>query len=125
MQIGLVGLGRMGGNMARRLLTGGHEVAVWDRSTDAVRALASAGAGGSSSLADLVSRLVPPRAIWCMVPAGDATEQTVTALAEVLQQGDTIIDGGNSHYKDDVRRAGVLATWGRVAASGAPTAATA
>ncbi|PYR73507.1 MAG: decarboxylating 6-phosphogluconate dehydrogenase [Acidobacteria bacterium] len=112
MQIGLVGLGRMGGNMARRLLTGGHEVAVWDRSTDAVRALASAGAGGSSSLADLVSRLVPPRAIWCMVPAGDATEQTVTALAEVLQQGDTIIDGGNSHYKDDVRRAGVLATRG-------------
>ena len=112
MQIGFVGLGRMGGNMTRRLLAGGHEVVVWDRSADAVHALASAGAGGSSSLADLVARLTPPRAVWLMVPAGDPTEQTVTALAEVLQQGDTIIDGGNSYYKDDVRRAAALATRG-------------
>jgi 6-phosphogluconate dehydrogenase len=112
MQIGLIGLGRMGGNMTRRLLTGGHEVVVWDRSADAVGALAAAGASGSSSLADLVARLTPPRAVWLMVPAGDPTEQTVTALAEALQQGDTIVDGGNSHYKDAVRRAGTLATRG-------------
>ncbi|HEY3045222.1 MAG TPA: decarboxylating 6-phosphogluconate dehydrogenase [Vicinamibacterales bacterium] len=112
MQLGLVGLGRMGGNMTRRLVAGGHEIVVWDRSTEAVRTLASASATGSSSLADLVSRLAPPRAVWLMVPAGDPTEQTVTALGEVLQQGDTIIDGGNSHYKDDVRRAATLATRG-------------
>jgi 6-phosphogluconate dehydrogenase len=112
MQIGFIGLGRMGGNMTRRLLTGGHDVVVWDRSADAVRALASSGANGSSSLADLASRLTPPRAVWVMVPAGEPTEQTVTALAEVLQQGDTIIDGGNSYYKDDVRRAGMVATRG-------------
>ncbi len=112
MQIGFIGLGRMGGNMTRRLLTGGHDVVVWDRSADAVRALASSGANGSSSLADLASRLTPPRAVWVMVPAGEPTEQTVTALADVLQQGDTIIDGGNSYYKDDVRRAGMVATHG-------------
>jgi 6-phosphogluconate dehydrogenase len=102
----------MGGNMTRRLAAGGHEVVVWDRSADAVQSLARSGATASSSLPDLVSRLSPPRAVWLMVPAGDATEQTVTALAEVLQQGDTIVDGGNSHFKDDVRRAGTLATRG-------------
>jgi 6-phosphogluconate dehydrogenase len=112
MQIGLIGLGRMGGNMTRRLAAGGHEVVVWDRSADAVQSLARSGATASSSLADLVSRLSAPRAVWLMVPAGDATEQTVTALAELLQQGDTIVDGGNSHFKDDVRRAGTLATRG-------------
>jgi 6-phosphogluconate dehydrogenase len=100
----------MGGNMTRRLVAGGHEVVVWDRSADAVQSIARAGATGSSSLADLVSRLVPPRAIWLMVPAGDPTEQTVTALAEVLQPGDTIVDGGNSYFKADVRRAATLAT---------------
>jgi 6-phosphogluconate dehydrogenase len=102
----------MGGNMSRRLLGGGHEVVVWDRSADAVQTLARNGATGSSSLSDLVSRLAPPRAIWLMVPAGDATEQTVTGLAEHLQQGDTIIDGGNSHFKDDIRRAAALAIRG-------------
>jgi 6-phosphogluconate dehydrogenase len=112
MQIGLVGLGRMGGNMTRRLVAGGHEVVVWDRSPDAVQTLARGGATGSSSLPDLVNRLTPPRAVWLMVPAGDATEQTVTTLAEHLQQGDTIVDGGNSHFKDDVRRAATLATRG-------------
>src|SRR3954470_6097342 len=112
MQIGLVGLGRMGGNMTRRLVAGGHEVVVWDRSTDAVQSPARAGAMAASSLADLASRLMPPRAVWLMVPAGDPTEQTVTALGEVLQQGDTIVDGGNSHFKDDVRRAATLATRG-------------
>jgi 6-phosphogluconate dehydrogenase len=108
MQIGLIGLGRMGGNMTRRLLDGGHQVVVWDRSADAVKALAANGAGGASSLADLVSRLTAPRAIWLMVPAGDPTEQTVTALGDLLQNGDAIIDGGNTHYKDDVRRAKML-----------------
>ena len=108
MQIGLIGLGRMGGNMTRRLAGGGHHLVVWDRSADAVKATATGGATGASSLADLVARLAPPRAVWMMVPAGDPTEQTVTALAEHLQSGDTIIDGGNSHFKDDVRRAAML-----------------
>jgi len=112
MQIGLVGLGRMGGNMTRRLVAGGHDVVVWDRSADAVQTIARSGATASSSLPDLVLRLSAPRAVWLMVPAGEPTEQTVTTLAEVLQQGDTIIDGGNSHYKDDVRRAATLATRG-------------
>ena len=102
----------MGGNMTRRLLDGGHEVVVWDRSAEAVQTAGRSGATGASSLADLVSRLAPPRAVWLMVPAGDATEQTVTALAEHLQQGDTIIDGGNTHFKDDVRRSTALATRG-------------
>jgi 6-phosphogluconate dehydrogenase len=112
MQLGLIGLGRMGGNMTRRLIAGGHDVVVWDRSADAIQSLARGGAVGSSTIPDLVARLTPPRAVWMMVPAGDPTEQTVTALAEVLQQGDTIIDGGNSHFKDDVRRAATLATRG-------------
>lgn len=112
MQIGLIGLGRMGGNMTRRLIAGGHDVVVWDRSAEAVQAFVRGGATSSSSLADLASRLIPPRAVWLMVPAGEATEQTVTALAEVLQQGDTIVDGGNTHFKDDVRRAATLATRG-------------
>ena len=112
MQLGFVGLGRMGGNMTRRLVAGGHEVVAWDRNADAVQALARAGVSGAASPADLVSRLTPPRAVWIMVPAGDPTEQTVTTLAEHLQQGDTIVDGGNSHFKDDVRRAATLATRG-------------
>jgi 6-phosphogluconate dehydrogenase len=112
MQIGLIGLGRMGGNMARRLMAGGHEVVAYDRSPDAVAALAAAGAGGAGSLDDLVARLAPPRAVWVMVPAGDATEQTVVALGALLARGDAIIDGGNSHYKDDARRAAALAAAG-------------
>ena len=98
--------------MARRLLAGGHQVVAWDRSADAVQALAKSGAIGSSSPADIVARLTPPRAVWLMVPAGDPTEQTVLALADHLQAGDTVIDGGNSHFKDDVRRAGLLAQRG-------------
>jgi 6-phosphogluconate dehydrogenase len=112
MQIGLVGLGRMGGNMTRRLLGGGHDVVVWDQNASAVQTIERSGATGASSISDLVSKLTPPRAIWVMVPAGDPTEQTVTALAEHLQQRDTIIDGGNTHFKDDVRRASMLATRG-------------
>ena len=112
MQLGLIGLGRMGGNMARRLMAGGHTIVAWDRSTDAVSALAAQGAGGAASLDELVARLDAPRAVWIMVPAGDATEQTVDALAARLSAGDTIIDGGNSFYKDDMRRARALAPKG-------------
>jgi 6-phosphogluconate dehydrogenase len=108
MQLGMVGLGRMGGNMVRRLMRGGHECAVSDLSADAVAALAKEGALGSSSLADLVTKLKAPRAIWIMVPAGDPTEKTVLALAEKMEKGDTIIDGGNSMFKDDVRRSKML-----------------
>jgi 6-phosphogluconate dehydrogenase len=109
MQIGLIGLGRMGGNMARRLLGGGHQVLVWDRSHDAVKMAVAADATGAASIEDLVERLAPPRAVWVMVPAGDPTEQTVTALGLLLKEGDAIIDGGNSYFKDDVRRAQALA----------------
>jgi 6-phosphogluconate dehydrogenase len=109
MQLGLVGLGRMGGNMARRLAQGGHAVVAWDRSADAVSALRDDNITGGGSLDDLVAKLAAPRAVWVMVPAGDPTEQTVAALADKLSAGDVIIDGGNSHYKDDVRRAKTLA----------------
>ena len=105
MQLGIIGLGRMGGNMARRLIAGGHSVVAWDRSADAVRSLASAGVTGATSLDDLIATLAAPRAVWIMVPAGGPTEDTVAALAQRLQADDVIIDGGNSHYKDDVRRA--------------------
>jgi 6-phosphogluconate dehydrogenase len=108
MQLGLVGLGRMGGNMARRLLAGGHAIAAWDRSPEAVQALAAGGATGAPSLDQLVETLQPPRAVWVMVPAGDPTEQTVAALGERLQADDVIVDGGNTYYKDDVRRARAL-----------------
>jgi 6-phosphogluconate dehydrogenase len=99
----------MGGNMARRLAGAGHTVVAWDRSAEAVSALQGRGINGSSSLDDLVAALTPPRAVWIMVPAGDATEHTVSALAERLSPDDVIIDGGNSYYKDDVRRAQALA----------------
>lgn len=109
MQLGMVGLGRMGSNMVRRLMKGGHECVVTDLSADAVAALAKEGATGAQSLKDLVAALRPPRAVWVMVPAGNATEQTVTTLGDLLQAGDTIVDGGNSWFKDDVRRAKLLA----------------
>ena len=110
MQLGMVGLGRMGSNMVRRLMKGGHECVVTDLSADAVEALARDGATGAHSLKALVAGLQPPRAVWVMVPAGNATEQTVTTLGDLLQAGDTIIDGGNSWFKDDVRRAKILAS---------------
>jgi 6-phosphogluconate dehydrogenase len=106
MQLGMVGLGRMGANMTRRLMHGGHQLVVSDLSADAVRHLAGEGATGASGLDDLVAKLKPPRAVWVMVPAGAATEQTVQKLAQSMQSGDAIIDGGNSYFKDDVRRAG-------------------
>ena len=108
MQLGMVGLGRMGANMTRRLMRGGHQVVVSDLSPQAVKDLAGECALGSSSLQDLVSKLKAPRAVWIMVPAGGPTEQTVQTLAGYLQAGDTIIDGGNSYFKDDVRRSKML-----------------
>jgi 6-phosphogluconate dehydrogenase len=104
MQLGMVGLGRMGSNMTRRLMRSGHQLVVSDLSPDSVKQLAGEGATGSSSLQDLISKLTPPRAVWVMVPSGNATEQTVQTLALHMQSGDTIIDGGNSYFKDDVRR---------------------
>jgi 6-phosphogluconate dehydrogenase len=104
MQLGMVGLGKMGANMTRRLIRGGHQVVVSDLNPDAVKGLAGEGAVAATSLQDLVSKLKAPRAVWIMVPAGAPTEQTVQTLAQYLQPGDTIIDGGNSDFKDDVRR---------------------
>ena len=112
MQLGMVGLGRMGANMTRRLMRGGHQMVVSDLSADAVKQLAGEGAAGSSSLADLISKLKAPRAAWIMVPAGDPTQKTVEALLGLMQAGDTIIDGGNSYYKDDVRRSEMCAAKG-------------
>ncbi len=104
MQIGMIGLGRMGGNMVRRLMKGGHSCVVYDRGTDVVAAFAREGTAGAKSLEELVSKLQKPRAVWIMVPAGGPTEDTVQSLAKLLEAGDTIIDGGNSFFKDDVRR---------------------
>src|SRR6202140_1400175 len=112
MQLGMVGLGRMGANMTRRLMRSGHKLVVSDLSADTVKQLAGEGAGGSSSLEDLVGKLKPPRAVWVMVPAGGPTEQTVQKLAQHMQAGDAIIDGGNSYFKDDVHRAGQLKSKG-------------
>jgi 6-phosphogluconate dehydrogenase len=105
MQLGMVGLGRMGGNMVRRLMKGGHACVVSDLSADSVKQFASEGATPSASLADLVSKLVKPRTVWVMVPAGAATEKTVVELGSLMERNDIIIDGGNSYFKDDVRRA--------------------
>ena len=105
MQLGMVGLGRMGANMTRRLLRGGHQLVVSDLSPETVKQVAGEGATGSSSLEDLIGKLKSPRAVWVMVPAGDPTEKTVLALAGKMEAGDIIIDGGNSMFKDDVRRA--------------------
>ena len=104
MQLGMIGLGRMGANMVSRLLQGGHECVVFDMKPDSVEDLASKGATGAASLDEFMAKLKPPRAIWLMVPAA-AVELTVHDLAGQMQQGDTIIDGGNSYYVDDIRRA--------------------
>ncbi|MCP5069177.1 MAG: decarboxylating 6-phosphogluconate dehydrogenase [bacterium] len=112
MQLGMVGLGKMGANMVRRLIRAGHECVVFDLDPEAVGCLEDEGAVGASSLQALVDKLEAPRAIWVMVPAGPATETTVGQLAELVASGDTIIDGGNSMYKDDVRRAATLAESG-------------
>ena len=112
MQIAMVGLGRMGANMVRRLMRGGHECVVFDRKQASVDQLTSEGASGVGSLEDLATSLAPPRAVWVMVPAGGPTEETVRALAGCLASGDIIIDGGNSYFKDDIRRGNQLSEQG-------------
>ena len=108
MQLGMIGLGRMGANMVRRLMKAGHECVVFDVSPDAVSALAGEGATGASSLEDLVGKLAAPRTVWMMLPAG-LVDETIGRLAPLLAEGDAIVDGGNSYYRDDVDRAERLA----------------
>ncbi|MDO9009635.1 MAG: decarboxylating 6-phosphogluconate dehydrogenase, partial [Thiobacillus sp.] len=112
MQIAMVGLGRMGANMARRLMRNGHDCVVYDRNPEAVAQLVSEGATGAESLAELAGKLTPPRTAWIMVPSGDITENAVMELAAHFAAGDVIVDGGNSYFKDDVRRAKALAERG-------------
>ncbi|MDQ7912447.1 decarboxylating 6-phosphogluconate dehydrogenase [Pseudomonas sp. 102515] len=112
MQLGIIGLGRMGGNIARRLMKHGHEVAVYDRSAETVAGLGKEGATTADSLDGVIAALAQPRAIWVMLPAGEPTEQTIAELADRLAPGDVIIDGGNTYYKDDIRRAKHLAEKG-------------
>lgn len=108
MELGLIGLGRMGAGMARRLLRGGHRVVVNNRSPDPIKELVAEGAVGAYTIEDLVQALPTPRAIWIMLPAGDTTERMIAALVPLLSPGDTIIDGGNTNYHDDIRRAAEL-----------------
>jgi 6-phosphogluconate dehydrogenase len=112
MQLGMIGLGRMGGNIVRRLMRGGHQCVVYDTNAKSVEQLAGEGATGSRDMAHMVSQMPKPRAIWVMLPAGAITEATVTQLGELLEAGDTIIDGGNSNFQDDVRRAQTMAAKG-------------
>jgi 6-phosphogluconate dehydrogenase len=109
MQLGMVGLGRMGANMVRRLMRGGHDAVAFDLNPERARELAAEGATPAASLDELIGTLRAPRTVWLMVPAGEPTEQMVTAVADRLSPGDVIIDGGNSNFKDDVRRAAMLA----------------
>ena len=108
MELGFIGLGKMGMNMVTRLRRDQHRVVVYDRSSDLIKQAEGQGAIGSSSLADLVSKLSAPRAVWVMVPSGAPTEETIQAVAALLQPGDTIVDGGNTRFHDDVRRAAEL-----------------
>ena len=108
LEIGMVGLGRMGAGLVRRLMRDGHRCVVYDVNPDAVAALVAEGATGASSYADLAATLAGPRTVWVMVPAGEITETTIAAVGETLSPGDTIIDGGNSYYRDDIRRAAAL-----------------
>jgi 6-phosphogluconate dehydrogenase len=109
MQLGFIGLGKMGLNMVTRLMRGGHQVVAFDRSADAVARAGAAGATGVATLEALVAALAPPRVVWVMVPSGAPTESTVAALSGLLSPADAIVDGGNTHFHDDVRRAETLA----------------
>jgi 6-phosphogluconate dehydrogenase len=111
-QLGMVGLGRMGGNIVRRLMRGGHECVVYDVNPDPIKQLSGEGATGASSLAEFAKKLDAPRAVWVMVPAGEITEKTVHEVADALERGDAIIDGGNSYYRDDIRRSAEFADRG-------------
>jgi 6-phosphogluconate dehydrogenase len=108
MEIGIAGIGRMGGNIARRLMRGGHRCVVLDRNQDAVKDLASAGALAAKDAADMLQKLSAPRAVWLMLPAGEITEKVLAEVASLMREGDILIDGGNSFYKDDIRRARTL-----------------
>ncbi len=108
MQLGVIGLGRMGGNISVRLTRAGHHCVVFDRSADAVKKITAQGPAAASDLADVVKKLEAPRAIWVMLPAGAITEATIEELGGLLEKGDTVIDGGNTFYKDDIRRAKAL-----------------
>src|SRR5687767_2848227 len=111
-QLGMVGLGRMGANIVRRLMRDGHECVVYDVNPDAISDLADEGAVAASTPKEMAEKLDAPRAVWLMVPAGEITEQTVDDVAAVLERGDAIIDGGNSYYRDDIRRSEQLAQRG-------------
>src|SRR5579859_1302686 len=102
MELGMIGLGKMGANMTTRLMRGGHRLVVSDRNADAVRAAAAGGAEPTTDVSDLVHKLSAPRAVWVMVPSGEPTESTIAQLVGILQEGDVIIDGGNSNYKDSM-----------------------
>jgi 6-phosphogluconate dehydrogenase len=108
MQIGVIGLGRMGGNISRRLIKNGHEVVVYDHDAKAVAALSRDGATGANGLDKLVQQLRPPRAVWVMLPAGKITEDVIGELAKLLAAGDIVLDGGNTFWRDDIRRAKML-----------------
>src|SRR5688572_454631 len=105
MQLGMVGLGRMGGNMTTRLLRDGHEVVAWGRDPDSVERAAQDGAVAADGLDDLVAKLAPPRHVWLMIPSGAPVTDTIAALIPLLERGDAIIDGGNSYYRDSIKRA--------------------
>ena len=112
MELGMIGLGRMGGNMVRRLLDGGHQVVLYDPAKEAVETLVGQGAIGATSISNLAEKLLKPRAVWLMVPSGEPTESTIKSLAAELSPNDIIIDGGNSNYKDSMRRAANLSEKG-------------
>jgi 6-phosphogluconate dehydrogenase len=112
MQLGMIGLGRMGGNMVERLLGGGHQVVAYDRGEEALARAAAKGAQPAGSLAELVAKLAAPRVVWVMVPSGDPTEQTIAELKTLLARGDVLIDGGNSNYRDTLRRSVLLSEQG-------------
>src|ERR1700690_2379929 len=108
MQLGMIGLGRMGGNIVRRLMKHGHSSVVYDKDAKAVAALAADGSVGSGTLEDFIKKLEKPRAVWVMLPAGKITEETIETLSKLMEKDDVIIDGGNTFWQDDVRRGKVL-----------------